>query len=103
MSLKDIFDDMTKRLDAKPEVAEKINASYLFDFGDEKWSVDLTKKSDFVTEGAIENPGVTVTMKPDNFRDLVGGKLNPQMAFMSGKLKIKGDMSLALKLQQILG
>jgi putative sterol carrier protein len=32
----------------------------------------------------------------------VNGKINPQMAFMSGKLKIQGDMGLALKLQQIL-
>ena len=30
------------------------------------------------------------------------GKLNAQMAFMSGKLKIQGDMGLAMKLQQIL-
>jgi putative sterol carrier protein len=33
---------------------------------------------------------------------MIGGSLNPQMAFMTGKLKVKGDMSLALKLQAVL-
>ena len=37
-----------------------------------------------------------------DFLAIVNGKLNPQMAFMSGKLKIQGDMGLAMKLQQIL-
>ena len=37
-----------------------------------------------------------------DFLNIVNGKLNPQMAFMSGKLKIQGDMGLAMKLAQIL-
>jgi putative sterol carrier protein len=37
-----------------------------------------------------------------DFLNIVNGKLNPQMAFMSGKLRIQGDMGLAMKLQQIL-
>lgn len=95
-----------ERLSSKPEVAEQINNSYQFDLtGDSggKWVVDLTKKADQVSAGEIENPGVVVTMTASDFVDLVNGKLNGQMAFMQGKLKIKGDMSLALKLQQILG
>jgi putative sterol carrier protein len=65
--------------------------------------VDLTKAEDQVSEGTHPSPGVTVTMTAKDFLDLVNKKLNGQMAFMQGKLKIKGDMSLALKLQQILG
>jgi putative sterol carrier protein len=37
-----------------------------------------------------------------DFLAIVNGKLNPQMAFMSGKLKVQGDMGLAMKLQQLL-
>ena len=40
-------------------------------------------------------------MAASDYVDMVNGKLNPQMAFMGGKLKIKGDMSLALKMQQL--
>lgn len=43
----------------------------------------------------------TITISPDNFQKLVDGKLNPMMAMMTGKLKIDGDMSVAMKLQSL--
>ncbi|MCC7382227.1 MAG: SCP2 sterol-binding domain-containing protein [Deltaproteobacteria bacterium] len=102
-----IFEEkIATRLTNNPSVAEKINASYQFELtgdGGGSWAVDLTKKADFVVPGTIENPKVTITMTAKDFVDLVEGRLNGQMAFMTGKLKLKGDMSLALKLQQILG
>lgn len=82
-----------------------IKSSYQFALtgdGGGNWYVDLSKPGGEVKSGQMENPGVTVTMTAKDFVDLVNGKLNGQMAFMQGKLKIKGDMSLALKLQQIL-
>lgn len=106
-SCADVFhNQIADRLQSKPEVAQQINSSYQFDLtgdGGGQWAVDLTEGSGKVVDGTIENPGVTVTMKAGDFLDLVAGKLNGQMAFMTGKLKIKGDMSLALKLQQLLG
>jgi len=45
----------------------------------------------------------TVTCASGDFMNIVSGKMNPQMAFMSGKLKIKGDMGLAMKLQKVIG
>src|SRR5262245_19479063 len=102
-----IFEEkIAQRLTDNPSVAEKINASYQFELtgdGGGKWAVDLTKKADFVGPGTIPDPKVTITMTAKDFVDLVEGRLNGQMAFMQRKLKLKGDMSLALKLQQILG
>ncbi len=43
----------------------------------------------------------TVTITPDNFQKLIKGDLNPMMAVMTGKLKIDGDMSVAMKLQSM--
>jgi putative sterol carrier protein len=51
--------------------------------------------------GAHEKPNITITMSASDFVDMTTGKLNPQMAFMGGKLKIAGDMGLAMKLQQV--
>jgi predicted lipid carrier protein YhbT len=50
-------------------------------------------------DGKHSSPNITITMKQQDFLDMINGKLNGQMAFMSGKLKIAGDMGLALKLQ----
>ena len=44
-----------------------------------------------------------VAVHADDLVDLMLGKLNPQKAFFSGKLKIQGDMTLAMKLQSIIG
>ena len=104
---KEIFETkIAERLKSKPELVDQINSSYQFELTGEdggEWAIDLTKESNHVQAGTIEDPGVKVTMSASDFVDLVNGKLNGQMAFMQGKLKIKGDMSLALKLQQVLG
>jgi len=44
---------------------------------------------------------VTLIISEENFEGLMDGSLNPQMAFMMGKLKIDGDMGLALKLSDL--
>ena len=51
--------------------------------------------------GKHEKPNITISMKENDYLDMINGKLNGQMAFMTGKLKIAGDMGLALKLQSL--
>lgn len=46
---------------------------------------------------------VTLSLSLGDLQKMLAGDLNPQMAFMTGKLKIAGDMSVAMKLAQILG
>lgn len=95
-----VFDEMGKRL--TKEKAKKINASYLFDIAGEKWLVDLTKDNNWInkTDGDAQ---CTITIKDsEDWVKLATGKLNPTMAFMQGKIRVKGDMSLALKLQSLL-
>ena len=105
-TLNEIFTQkIAGKLQANPDLASSVNASYVFDLTGEdggQWTLDLTKPGGEVKQGAIEDANLTVTMSASDFVKLVEGSLNPQMAFMSGKLKIKGDMPLALKLQQIL-
>ncbi len=44
----------------------------------------------------------TITISKDDFESLAAGELNPTMAYMTGKLKVAGDMSIAMQLSQIL-
>jgi putative sterol carrier protein len=54
-----------------------------------------------VKTGKHEKPNITISMNESDYLDMINGKLNGQMAFMTGKLKIAGDMGLALKLQSL--
>ncbi len=56
-----------------------------------------------IEKGKAEAPKLTITQSVTDWREINMGRLNPQMAFMSGKLKISGDMSLAMKLGSIMG
>ncbi len=106
MTAEEIFNNKIKeKLNSNVEKVKTINAIYAFELtGDnpETWTIDLTKDADFVTKGQADSPNCTVTIKLDDLADIVEKKLNPQMAFMTGKLKVKGDMGLALKLGSIL-
>ncbi len=49
-----------------------------------------------------DDADVTLTASAETFRGMIEGNVNPTMAFMSGQLKIDGDMSLAMKLAAVL-
>ena len=105
-SVKDVFEKhIPAKFQAKPDVVQKINAVYQFNItgpGGGTWSVDCTQPGGRIQPGSAATPKCTVAAVDQDFLAIVNGKLNAQMAFMSGKIRIQGDMGLALKLQQIL-
>lgn len=105
MTIAEIFNTMRDRLAANSAKISTFKGTYQFDLGGEgggTYHASFENGSYDIGEGAIENPGCTVTMSAADFQAMVAGKLNPTAAFMSGKLKIKGDMGLAMKLQQLI-
>lgn len=54
-----------------------------------------------VTPGGAVSPDLTVTVSGADFVAISSGRLGAMQAFMSGKLKIKGDMGLAMRLQSL--
>ena len=81
-----------------------MTATYQFNITGEEamtWSVAIANDDVVVTEGPAEKASIELTMVDADFLALIKGQLNGQMAFLTGKLKIKGDMTLAMKLQSI--
>ena len=78
-----------------------MNNSYLFDIeGAGQWLVAVQDGAVSVTEGAGE-ADTTITTSEESFMAIVRGEQNPTTAYMTGKLKIKGDMGAAMKLQKL--
>jgi putative sterol carrier protein len=65
------------------------------------WGVEIRNKVLNILEGGHPKPDILVTMKDADFVNFINGKLNGQMAFMTGKLKVKGNMQLAMKLNKL--
>lgn len=98
--------DIPAKMQNNPNASKEINAVYQFDITGPMggtWTVDLTKTPGEVRPGADASAKCTVTCADQDFMKIVNKQLNPQMAFMSGKLKIKGDMGLAMKLTKVIG
>jgi putative sterol carrier protein len=103
ITVKEYFEGLPEKLSAKPEKVAGMNCVYQFRVTDSAWNVKLEDGKVAVAEGEAPAPNCTITMAEADFLDLVSGKLNGQMAFLTGKLKVAGDMGLALKLGSFIG
>ena len=93
---------ITQGLSEKAALAPALDRSVKFDFG-----ADGVIFVDGYNGNAVSNDNndadCTVEVTISDFIDMVKGDLNPMNAFMGGKLKVLGDMSVAMKLQSLLG
>jgi putative sterol carrier protein len=76
-------------------------AKLKFVLGEDVILIDGTGDSNIVSQND-EEAACTISTEVDTFLQLKNGELNPMMAVMTGKVKIKGDMGLAMKLQSLI-
>jgi putative sterol carrier protein len=99
MNTKEFFESLESRVDSSKTAG--VTNSYLFDIeGEGQWKVDVRDGTVSVTEGGGDTD-VTISSSAETFEQIASGDLNPTSAYMSGKLKIKGDMGAAMKLQKL--
>jgi putative sterol carrier protein len=100
--VKGIFSAMPTNFNA--DAAKGMNSVIQFNLSGEgggSYHVVIKDGACTVGEGAHASPNMTMTIAAQDYVDMISGKLNGQMAFMSGKLKIAGDMGLAMKMQSL--
>jgi putative sterol carrier protein len=98
-SPREFFETLESRID--PAKAAGMTASYRFDIdGSGSWLVDVDDGKVTVTEDGGE-ADCTISTSSETFMKIANGEQNPTAAYMSGKLKVKGDMGQAMKLQKL--
>ena len=96
---REFFETLESRVD--PAKAAGLTASYRFEIdGSGTWTVDVDDGKVTVTENGAE-ADVTISSSAETFLKIANGEQNPTAAYMSGKLKINGDMGQAMKLQKL--
>ncbi len=88
-----------------PKKIEGFNGTLLFTINGDQggtWTLDIRNQQLNVKAEAVPSPDISITMKDADFVNFVNKKLSGQMAFMTGKLKVKGNMQLAMKLNGLI-
>jgi len=89
-----------------PDVVKSTQGVYKFDLSGEHagtWYIDLKNNSGAAGPGEPSvKADVVMTMDSADFSKMFAGKMKPTMAFMTGKLRIKGDMTMAIKLEKMM-
>jgi putative sterol carrier protein len=99
MSAREFFESLESRVDQSKTAG--MNNSYLFDIeGAGKWTVRVEDGNVKVSEGG-EDADAVISTSEETFEKIASGDQNPTSAYMTGKLKVKGDMGAAMKLQKL--
>ncbi len=103
-SIQEIFENIDEGF--APDKSEGVDAVFQFDLtgeGGGRYWIRVANKEAEVEEGVHPEPTLTVTAEASDYLAMINGELNAMMAFMQGKVKVKGDMGLAMKLQSMFG
>ena len=99
MSLEKLTSSIKDRVGDKAALPNIIK----FDFGDDGAITIDGSQEPAVISNDNGDADCTINITISDFEDILTGELNPQMAFMMGKLKVEGDMSIAMQLSAVLG
>jgi len=104
-SLQSLMKKIEEILNMNPVPIQGFNASYQFEIDGEEqgtYQLILQEGKAEVKESPETDADCRLIMSLANFHLFLLGKLNGTMAFMTGKLKIKGDISKAIKIESVL-
>ena len=94
--------EATETIKAKVAQSSGFSARVKFDFKEEGVIFIDAKAQPPVVSNENSDADCTITMSLDNFNKMVAGDLDPTMAFMMGKLKVSGDIGIAMRLGQLI-
>lgn len=102
MTIEEAFEAMPTVFN--PAAAKGLNKTFQWNITGEqasKWGVKIENETCTIIPGGVERPDITLTISDNDWLNIIEGKLDAMNAFMTGKLKVSGDMMLAMRLQNL--
>ena len=102
MTISELFEQMPSVFN--PAAAAGMNKTFQWNITRDEagvWAFKINNGQGEVIPGGVEKPDVTFTISDKDWLAITEGKLDGMNAFMTGKLKVSGDMMLAMKLQNL--
>ena len=102
MKVNEIFDKMKENFIA--DEAEGVDAVFQFNISGAEsgnWFSEIKDKTCKIEKGEHDDPACTIKMQDSDFVDMMTGNLSPMEAFMSGRLKVEGDLMKAQLIQML--
>ena len=104
-----VADDVREILNRMPEAfvsenATGLDATIQLDLtgdGESQWTIKIANSTIDVNQGQAVLPNLTLSMKASDYVALSLGEANPMGLFMAGKIKVQGDVMLAMKFQEL--
>jgi putative sterol carrier protein len=96
------LDALTAMVREKVGASSGLNATVKFNFKDDGVIFVDGRSAPNAVSNDDKDADCTITMTLENFAKMVEGKLDPTTAFLMGKLKVSGDMGVAMKLSSVI-
>ena len=102
MEVRAFFEGLETRVD--PGAVAGVDQTFRFEIeGEGTWHVAVHDGKVTVTEGGDEPADATIQASGEVFERIIAREQNPAMAYMSGKVKVDGDLGAVMRLQKLFG
>ncbi|MDX1906773.1 MAG: SCP2 sterol-binding domain-containing protein [Bacteroidia bacterium] len=97
------LESLTSAFVSRAQAADALGSTIKFVFTDTEGVIYLDGTANNAVSNEDRDAECTVHVASADLAEMMAGNLNPMMAFMTGKLRIEGDMGVAMKLGNVVG
>lgn len=104
MTPEEVFAKLERRIDGDPGLVDEVGGVFQFDVGGDgggSWVVDLKNGSGGVTTGPASEPDCVISVDQEDLAGIFTGQVDPQTAFLMGRIKVTGNFMLATQLRAL--
>ena len=101
----DVFAQIKEKIENNADLVNEVGAIFQFDVAGVSggtWTVDLKNAPGSVSDSENSDADCVISVSEDDFVGIMTGAVDPQMAFMMGRIKVAGNFMLATKLRALM-